>query len=184
MGVGLSDFVIGRSFEGCPLTVMVKDKDNDFFAFTCTSDYANVAESSKFPKFRYGTRVNSGASNDYPPDWTKFSNYREIEMSITTPDGRTLKAMGMGDLHINLPNGSKCTPAIFKNAVHTPEMAFTLLSISKLDKSDHKVAFHKQMCIISDSKGCTIAKIPHSQGLYHVQPPEEAKTISVLTLQS
>ena len=54
-------------------------------------------------------------------------------------------------------------------------MAFTLLSISKLDKSDHKVVFHKQMCIISDSKGHTIAKIPHSEGLYHVQPLEQAK---------
>ena len=27
---------------------VVKDEDNDFFAFTCTSDYANIAKSSKF----------------------------------------------------------------------------------------------------------------------------------------
>ena len=84
----------------------VKDKDNDFFAFTCTSDYANVAESLKFPKSRYGTCIDSGASNDYLPDRTKFLNYREIERRITTADGRTLKAVGMGDLHIVLPNGS------------------------------------------------------------------------------
>ena len=112
------------------MVATVKDKDNDFFAFTCTSDYADIDKSSKFPKSRYGTCINSGASNDYSPDWTKFSNYREIERSITTADGRTLKAMGMSNLHINLLNGSKCTPAIFKNAVHIPEMAFTLLSAS------------------------------------------------------
>ena len=125
------------------MVAVVKDEDNNFFAFTCTSDYADIAESSKFPKSRYGTCINSRASNDYSPDRTKFSNYREIERSITTADRRSLKAVGMGDLHINLPNGSKHTPAIFKNAVHAPEMAFTLLSISKLDKSDHKVVFHK-----------------------------------------
>ena len=47
-------------------------------------------------------------------------------------------------------------------------MAFTLLSISKLDKSNHKVIFHKQLCTIINLKGLTIAKIPHSQGLYRV----------------
>ena len=81
----------------------------------------------------------------------------------------------MDDLHLDLPNGSKRTSAIFKNAIHAPKMAFTLLSISKLDKSDHKVVFHNQMCTISDSKGHTIAKIPHSEGLYHVQAPEQVK---------
>ena len=49
-------------------------------------------------------------------------------------DGRTLKAVSMGDLHLDLPNGSKQTQVTFKNAVHTPDMAFTLLSIRKLDK--------------------------------------------------
>ena len=86
-----------------------------------------------------------------------------------------MKAVSMGDLHLDLPNGSKRTPVIFKNAVHAPKMAFTLLSISKLDKSDHRVVFHKQMCTISDSKGRTIAKIPHSEGLYCMQAPEQPK---------
>ena len=87
---------------------------------------------------------------------------------ITTADGRTVKAVGMGNMHIELPNGSKRTKMVFKNAVHSPEMAFTLLSISKLDKSGHKVVFHKQICTIQDSKGHTLAKIPHSEGLYRV----------------
>ena len=55
------------------------------------------------------------------------------------------------------------------------QMAFTLLSISKLDKSGYKVVFHKQLCTISNTKGHTIAKILHSQGLYHVQTPEQPK---------
>ena len=66
--------------------------------------------------------------------------------------------------------------AIFKDAVHAPEMAFTLLSISKLDKLGHKVVFHKQLCTISNTKGHTMAKILHSQSLYCVQTPEQPKS--------
>ena len=82
----------------------------------------------------------------------------------------------MGDLHLDLPNGSKKTQAVFKNAVHAPEMAFTLLSISKLDKADHKVIFHKKMCTIMNPKGHTIVKIPHSQGLYCVLSSPQSPT--------
>jgi len=82
----------------------------------------------------------------------------------------------MGDLHLDLPNGSKQTKTTFKNAIHTPDMAFTLLSISRLDKADHKVIFHKQMCTIKNPKGHTIATIPHSKGLYHVLTSKETKS--------
>ena len=100
-----------------------------------------MADSLKMPKSKFGTCVDSGASMDYSPDRSKFSNYREIEKDITTANGRILKAAGMGDLHLELPNRSKQTQVTFKNAVHAPNMAFTLLSISKLDKSNHKVIY-------------------------------------------
>ena len=43
-------------------------------------------------------------------------------LTVTTADGRTVKAIGMGDMHVKLPNGSKKTKVIFKNAIHTPDM--------------------------------------------------------------
>ena len=61
-----------------PEAVMVavaNDEDNDLFVFTCTSDFVNVAAASKLPKSKYGTCLDSGASNNYSPDRTKFSNY-------------------------------------------------------------------------------------------------------------
>ena len=89
------------------MVAVANDKENDLFAFTCTSDFANVAESSNLPKSKYGTCLDSGASNNYSPDQTKLSNYREVNRDITTADGQTLKAVSMGDLHLDLPNGSK-----------------------------------------------------------------------------
>ena len=148
--------------------VAVKDDENDLFAFTCTSDHAAIAESLDLPKSKLGTCVDSGASRDYCPDRSKFTNYKTVERKITTADGRSMKAVGMGDLHIELPNGSRKTKTIFKNAIHAPEMAFTLISISRLDKAGYSITFYKGMCTIKDSKSRTIATIPHSDGLYKI----------------
>ena len=55
------------------------DEDDKMFAFTCTSDYTDVAVLAPIPKSNFGTCVDSGASNNYSPDRTKFSNYKEID---------------------------------------------------------------------------------------------------------
>ena len=155
--------------EKTETAVVAVDEDKDeLFAFVCTSAYANVAESLQVPKSRLGTCVDSGASRDYCPDRSKFSNYKPIDRNITTADGRTIKAIGMGDMHVELPNGSKKTKTVFKNAIHAPDMAFTLISISRLDKAGYSVTFNKGMCTIRGKNGQTIATIPHSDGLYRV----------------
>jgi hypothetical protein len=148
--------------------VAVKDDENDLFAFTCTSNYAAAAETLDLPKSKWGTCIDSGASCDYCPDRSKFTNYKIVEREITTADGKTLKAVGVGDLQIELPNGSKMTKMTFENAMHAPGMAFTLISISRLDKAGYSVVFNKGMCTIRDPKSQTLATIPHSDGLYRV----------------
>ena len=153
--------------------VAVNEEEDEFFAFVCTSSYANVAKALQDPKSRLGTCVDSGASRDYCPDRSKFSNYKRIDRNVTTADGRTIKAIGMGDMHVELPNGSKKTKVIFKNAIHAPEMAFTLISISRLDKAGYSVIFNKGTCTINNKSGRVIATIPHSDGLYRVVAPKE-----------
>ena len=156
--------------------VAVDENNDELFAFVCTSAYANVAEALKVPKSKLGTCVDSGASRDYCPDHERFTNYRPINRNITTADGRTVKAIGMGDMHVELPNGSKKTKAIFKDAIHAPEMAFTLISISRLDKAGYSVTFAKGMCTIKNKSGRVIATIPHSEGLYHIVASKEPES--------
>ena len=84
----------------------VDDNDKELFAFTCTSNFANIAEALQVPKSRLRTCIDSGASQVYSPDCSKFANYKAIDHGITTADGRQLKATGMGDLEIDLPNSS------------------------------------------------------------------------------
>jgi GAG-pre-integrase domain len=130
--------------------------------------YVAVAEELDVPKSKFRTCIDSGASRDYCPDWSKFIMYRNVQQKITTADGRTLNAIGMGNLQLELPNSSGKTVTIFKDAIHTPEMAFTLISISRLDRAGFLVTFSKEMCTIKNPKSTTIATIPHSDGLYKI----------------
>jgi Reverse transcriptase (RNA-dependent DNA polymerase)/gag-polypeptide of LTR copia-type/GAG-pre-integrase domain len=148
--------------------VAVNDEEGELFAFTCSSDNTAVAAKLVVPNSRLGTCIDSGASRDYCPDRSKFTNYKSIQKNITTADGRTLSAIGMGDLHVELPNGSNKTKVVFKNAIHAPGMAFTLISISRLDQAGYSVTFNKSLCSIKNPSGKTIATIPHSDGLYKI----------------
>ena len=168
------------------VVVAANDDENELSAFTCTSDYVTVTDMLDVPKSKLGTCMDSRASQDYCPDHTKFTNYKLVERKITTADERTLTAVGMGDLHIELPNGSVKTKTVFKNTIHAPEMAFTLISISRLDKAGFSVTFRKGMCTIIDPKGQTIATIPHSEGLYKIvamKQPKKSETVNTVALK-
>ena len=70
----------GKKLETASATVAVaNDEENELFAFTCTSDFTDVAASSNLPKSKLGMCLDSGVSTDYSPDWTKFSNYQVIK---------------------------------------------------------------------------------------------------------
>ena len=90
-------------------------------------------------------------------------------------DGHALKALGVGNVCITLPNRSGQTQAILKEAIHAPNMAFTLISISKLDQAKCIVTFKKGLCMIKNPTGKTIATIPCSNGLCCLAAPEAVK---------
>ena len=62
-----------------------------------------------------------------------------------------------------------------RNTVHLPDTAFTLISISQLDKAGFSVLFNKGMCTIKDRSAKTIATIPNSDGLYKITTTKQAE---------
>ena len=161
------------------MVVVAADNDkNELFAFTCTSDHAAIAEVPDVPKSKLGMCIDSGASRDYSPDHMKFSNYKSVWHTITMADGRSLAGIGIGDLHIELPNRSAKSKIVFKNAIHVSSMAFTLILISRLNKAGFLVMFSKGMCIIKDPKSKMVATVPHMDGLYKLvsKQPNKMKT--------
>jgi len=70
-------------------TVTIADNNiNKMFAFTCTSDYAHVAETLQVSKSKLGSCIDSGASDVYSPDREKFANYKpKVEISPQHMEG-------------------------------------------------------------------------------------------------
>ena len=115
---------------------VAKVDENDLFAFTCTSDYTAEAKALNISNENRRACLDSSASNHYCPDHNKFENYQALTgRYVITADSRRLKAIGIGDVCIELPNKSKQTPSMLKGTVHAPEMAFMLISIGCLDKA-------------------------------------------------
>ena len=134
--------------------VVAESLDDELFMFTCTSDYADLPRALQIPKSHIGACIDSGASCHYCPDRKRFENYQPISwQNITTADGHTLRAVEIGDVRIDLPNGSKQMKAILKEAIYAPDMAFTLVSISWLDNAGSSITFSKGMCIIKNPNG-------------------------------
>jgi len=74
----------------------------------------------------------------------------------------------MGNVKIDLPNGSKCNTVILKDVVYTPKLAFTLISVIRLDMAKCGVLFKKIMCTILYPDGKTMGMLPLSNGLYQL----------------
>ena len=163
--------------------VEATDNVDEIFAFTCTSDYVEVTNALNVPKSQLGACINSGASQHYSPDCNAFINYCPINSTtITTADGHKLKALTKGDVRIELPNGTKCTKIILKEAIHAPDMAFTLILVGQLDNMKCSTTFSSGMCTICNPSGHTMATIPCANSLYHVTVPEDPPTVNYVSI--
>ena len=90
----------------------------------------------------------------------------------------------MGNLHLELPNGSNQTKMISKNTIHAPNLAFTLISISRLDRAGYSATFCKGMCTIENPNSWTVTTIPHSDGLYKIaalKPSSKLETVNTVS---
>jgi hypothetical protein len=98
--------------EKKPMETAVVATDANLFAFSCTSDYVEIAQGLDLLTTKLGgSIVDTGASSHFCPDQTKFQNYRPlIGRSIHAADGRSHVAARVGDVIIQLPNGDKCGP--------------------------------------------------------------------------
>ena len=96
-------------------------------------------------------------------------------------DSRLLKALGIGDLQLELPNGSQTKQALLKDVVHPPKMTFTLISVSRLNAAKNQVTFKDRQCVIKSPQGCMMVNIPLTNGCYHLPDPVHNDISTMLT---
>ena len=85
-------------------------------------------------------------------------------------------------MQIKLPNSTKRTKTILKEVIHAPDMAFTLISVGRLDNAKCSTTFSGGMCTICNPSGHTIATIPCANGLYCVTAPEDPPTVNYASI--
>ena len=78
-GQGLKQKKKGKGKEVEMVVLAADNNETEMFTFTCTTDHVALASDLDLPKSKLGTCVDSGASRDYCPDRSKFTNYKAIE---------------------------------------------------------------------------------------------------------
>jgi hypothetical protein len=89
------------------------------------------------------------------PNQDKFSNFAEISPEpIRDADGRTFSVVGKGSISIIFPmgKGQKPTNVLLMGVYYSPDMAYTLISVSRLDRAGHIFHTEDQICSISTPK--------------------------------
>lgn len=105
--------------------------------------------------------------------------------NITTTDGQVLKAVGMGDAQIKLPNGGdKQSKVVLKDAIYAHNIAFMLILVSCLDIAKYSVTFSGGICTIKSMTGCTIMMILCTNGLYHIMAVKGSTSINYANVAS
>ena len=128
---------------------------DDETALTCTSDFHSEAHAASNQS---GIIIDSGASHHFSPDRAKFLNYQEFitHEPIRAADGRTFRALRKGDIQILLPNGNKSTRITLKEVYYSPIMAFTLISVSCVDRAGFSLLIKGGICEIKTAASNTI----------------------------
>jgi hypothetical protein len=113
----------------------------------------------------------SGASCHMSPFRQQFVSYRSIPpCPIMAADKCVFYANGIRDLRICIPNGESYTPVILCNALYAPDMALTIVSISRIAKAGLSVLFEGNNCKITNQQGAVVGRIPsNNSGLYCVE---------------
>jgi hypothetical protein len=128
----------------------------------------------------------STTSNHMSPSKHCFVTLKETPPHpIEAADKTIFKATGIGSMKISIPNGNGMADVTLNNVLYSPDPAFTLISLSRCDRSGYSAILKDWKCTISDPKGRLVGVIPmSSDGLYKIEHSTQvtASTARKLTI--
>jgi hypothetical protein len=164
--------------ENVVLLSCINDDDENV-VLAVTSDFKHEAEALAVAPATTPVIVDCGASRHFSPNQSKFSDFTKIAPEpIRAADGRTFSAPGKGNISIVFPmgKGQKPTNVLLTGVYYSPDMAYNLISVSRLDRTGHIFHIENQVCCISTPKPNSriIGRVPLVHGLYRVTAPSSA----------
>ena len=115
--------------------------------------------------------IDSGATCHISNNRSLFVEYESLDesQSVTLGDGHTLEAVGKGVVALKLElEGGKTITGRLHDVLYVPELAYNLLSISKVTKLGKRVDFYKSHCNIIDDNERIIATGTKRGDLYYL----------------
>jgi len=116
----------------------------------------------------------SSCSKHLTPYRNALEHFVEIPpKSFQAANKQNLSAVGMGEMTIDVPNGTDVSKLWLMEVLYTPEVGYTLVSVGKLDEKGFELTFSRGKYVICGPKGEHVGIVPKTrQGLYHVAHEE------------
>ena len=121
----------------------------------------------------------SGCSKHLTPYRDALENFIEIPpKTFQAANKQTMSAVGMGEMMIDIPNGADISQLRLTEVLYSPEVGYTLVSVSRLDEKGFEITFLGGTCSIKGPDGKRVGAMPKMKGLYRVAY-DEPKTAHV-----
>jgi len=120
------------------------------------SDSVGAFTASMGPTQMDNWLVDSGASSHMTWERNILTNYQEFrkEQKVSLGDGRTVDAVGMGDVHVNMKfKVSQSKRCVIYHVLYVPELTCNLFSVRAAVQKGNHIRFGKSRCWILDSSG-------------------------------
>ena len=128
----------------------------------------------------------SGCSKHLTPYWDALENFVDITpRSLCAANKQSINAVGVGEMNIDVPNGTDVSQLRLTKVLYLPEVGYTLVSIGRLDEKGFTVTFSDGKCTICGPDGSHVGDILKTKGLYRIaynQPEKDNSAEEELTL--
>jgi hypothetical protein len=113
----------------------------------------------------------SGARDHISPYKNDFISFESIKpCPIAAANNHKISAIGKGTMVIKIPNGSRITTLYLRDVLYSPEISFTLVSLSRADKAGYSTLIKGGMMNIVDrTQKKTIGQISSVQGIWQIE---------------
>ncbi|CDO78107.1 hypothetical protein BN946_scf184638.g3 [Trametes cinnabarina] len=120
----------------------------------------------------------SGATHHMSPYRQDFTSFNATpDKPLNAANQQQFQAKGVGEMLIPVPNPpSPPTRIKLTGVLYTPALGFNLISVGRIDDAGYAVTFAGGECVISDTKGKTVGRIPKKKGLYAVAREHESNS--------
>jgi Pol polyprotein, beta-barrel domain len=140
--------------------------EGEGFAFTTTFPGTTLVLGTSQLTGRGVDVYDLGTSGHMSPNRHRLTTFKEIApRTINATDKTILKAVGVGNMRIGIPNGKTTTYITLRDILYCPDFAFTLISLTGCDAAGFLVLLKDRKCIIEMREGQYLGK-SHSWMVY------------------